>query len=303
MKIASVTMKTVQNAETNFKVIEGYVKAASAEGVDLIVFPEGALMGYPSDMRMADPNELSYLHEASEVCIGDEKGEYVNKVIALAKEYNIYIVTGITERDPVYYDIIYNSMILVGPEGYYGNYRKVCPLDEFTVFDPGREYHVYKTPIGKIGLGVCYDVAFPEAYREMALMGADIVCAGVQWGLSCENPDNITDADLSYRFYDVFGKSRAAENGIYVVISNSIRDTNALCAHSRVIDPVGQVLADTGYAEGMAVAKTDVQKEIISAKRGYEWYTLMMLKDRQPSAYKLLCSGTRYGQVSEEALG
>lgn len=150
-----------------------------------------------TSFNMSAPEELARLHKNAEVCEGPNKGKYVNKIIDLAKEYNVYIFTGITERNKDYYDIIYNSVILVGPEGYIGNYRKVRPNDELDVYCHGDEYSVYDIPIGRIGLMICYDLDFSEPARELALKGAEIICCGCQWPY--HDPDPVDKAsDTAY---------------------------------------------------------------------------------------------------------
>ena len=83
-------------------------------------------------------------------------------------------VTGLLERDG---DTLYNAAILVGPDGLIGSYRKThlpfLGVDRFVM--PGDELKVFDTPLGRIGLIICYDLRFPEVTRTLALAGADIV--------------------------------------------------------------------------------------------------------------------------------
>ena len=119
----------------------------------------------------------------------------------LAKKHNLYIVAGLLERDR---HLIYNVAVLLGPEGaLVGKYRKVClPRGEIIGgIAPGKDYPVFQTRFGKLGLMVCYDGFFPEVARELTNRGAEVIAWPV-WGC---NPE--------------LASARACENHVYVVSS------------------------------------------------------------------------------------
>ena len=97
-----------------------------------------------------------------------------------ARRHNIYIVAGIAERAG---GALYNSAVVLGPSGYIGTFRKVhLWAAENLFFEPGDlGFPVFKTPIGRIGVAICYDGWFPETFRLQALQGADIVCVPTNW--------------------------------------------------------------------------------------------------------------------------
>ena len=97
-----------------------------------------------------------------------------------AARLKVYIVAGINEREG---NLLYNSSILIGPEGHIGTFRKVHLWNEENLFfEPGNlGFPVFKTPIGRIGTFICYDGWFPESYRLCALQGADIICIPTNW--------------------------------------------------------------------------------------------------------------------------
>src|SRR5580693_5738204 len=78
---------------------------------------------------------------------------------------------------------LYNSAVIVGPSGYVGTFRKVHLWGaENLFFEPGDlGFPVFKTPIGRIGVAICYDGWFPETFRLQALQGADVVCVPTNW--------------------------------------------------------------------------------------------------------------------------
>ena len=120
---------------------------------------------------------------------------------ALARKHGLYIVAGLIERDG---HLIYNVAVLLGPDGKLtGKYRKVClPRGEIAAgIAPGKDYPVFSTRFGKLGMMVCYDGFFPEVARELANAGAEVIAWPV-WGC---NPD--------------LAIARACDNQIYLVSS------------------------------------------------------------------------------------
>ena len=129
------------------------------------LLPELANSGYVFRDR-AEAFEL-----AEEVPTGETSAAWVDA----ARHHDVYIVAGIAERAGT---TLYNSAILLGPSGYIGTFRKMHLWSaENLFFEPGDlGFPVFKTPIGRIGVAICYDGWFPETFRLQALQGADIVC-------------------------------------------------------------------------------------------------------------------------------
>jgi predicted amidohydrolase len=107
---------------------------------------------------------------------------------------------------------IFNTAVLIDPEGeLVGLHRKVhLWSSERRYFRPGNEFPVFRIKIGRVGIGICYDLDFPETARILALSGAQIVFFPSAYMKPYE------------RQADVYVQSRAAENGIYVAFSNRI---------------------------------------------------------------------------------
>jgi predicted amidohydrolase len=107
-------------------------------------------------------------------------GDTVRTWEALAEEKDIYIVSGILEKDG---DKFYNAAVLIGPDGFIGKFRKMHLWDEDKVwFEPGDlGIPVFQTPIGRISMIICYDMWFSEMWRIAAMKGADIVCVPTNW--------------------------------------------------------------------------------------------------------------------------
>jgi predicted amidohydrolase len=154
----------------NHAVITTELRAAAAKGARLVVLPELCTTGCMFDDR------------AQAVALSEEipTGPSSRLLQTLAAELDLHIVAGLAERDG---DCVYNSAVLVGPQGHIGSYRKLHLWDhENTVLDPGDTgLPVFDTALGNIGMLICYDAWFPETFRSLALSGADVVCVSANW--------------------------------------------------------------------------------------------------------------------------
>ncbi len=147
------------------------VEAAAADGAQIVLLPELASSGY----MFADRAELASLAEPRD---GPAITEWAN----LAEAFGLTIVAGFPEAAG---DRIYNSAAVVDRTGLRGVYRKAHLWDsENAVFDRADDLPLLvDTEHGRIGVMVCYDVEFPEWVRAVALAGADLLCAPVNWPL------------------------------------------------------------------------------------------------------------------------
>jgi len=163
------------------------IAEAARQKADLVVLPETLTFfrsGKPF-VKCAEP-------------VPGPSTEYFGK---LAREHGLYIVAGLVERDR---HLIYNVATLLGPDGrLVGNYRKVClPRSEIEGgLAPGKEYPVFRTRFGTVGMMICYDGFFPEVARALATRGAEVIAWPV-WGC---NP--------------LLAAARACENHVYLVSS------------------------------------------------------------------------------------
>lgn len=147
------------------------IESAARDGAQIVVLPELASSGYV----FADRDELASLAETRD-------GPAVSDWTDLAQSLGLVIVGGFPEAAG---DAIYNSAVVVDKSGLRGFYRKAHLWDsENAVFDRGDDLPlVVDTGHGRIGVMICYDVEFPEWVRAVALSGADLLCAPVNWPL------------------------------------------------------------------------------------------------------------------------
>ena len=158
--------------EENVKRSIELINEAADKGANLIVLPELANTGYMFNTRQ----------ECFELCEKIPEGSTTQAWMKVAKERGVYIAAGIGEMSEDGTKL-YNSAVLVGPDGYIGTHRKLHLWhDEMLFFEPGDlSYQVFHTPIGRIGMLVCYDMWHPESFRILGCMGADVICCSANW--------------------------------------------------------------------------------------------------------------------------
>jgi predicted amidohydrolase len=251
----------------NLEVCLGRLEEAAAAGAQLLVLPECAIPGYMFD---SGDEAMPYAEEIP--------GPTTEALAEACRRLDVYAVCGLLERDG---DVIHNAAVLVGPEGLIGSYRKThlpfLGVDRFVV--PGEELPVFETPLGRIGLEICYDLRFPEVTRTLALKGADIVA----------HPTNFPMAAKVQT--EVITLARAAENRVYLLTANRVGKERwgEFCGWSQIVDPYGRRLAEAGETEeALLVADVELEKArdkdyVIPGE-----YELYLFGHRRPELYSAL---------------
>lgn len=159
-----------QNRAANLSTSLELALEAVNNGANLIVLPELTNTGYFFQ------NRQDAFDHAEAVPEGPSVGSWED----FARHHQVYLVAGLTEREG---SKLYNTGVLVGPDGFIGKYRKahLWNLEKlwFTAGDSG--FPVFDTPIGRIGLLICWDIWFPEVPRILSQQGADIICSLNNW--------------------------------------------------------------------------------------------------------------------------
>lgn len=157
---------TFWDLEGNWQTFERTVAAHAGEGVDLIVTPECYLDGYVVDAK--DWNPQRFASVAQDV----KTSPYIQRLRALAKKYNVYILFGFTENSGGKF---YDSAIMVDRSGAtVGIYHKTMLQEQDLRFSPGQDLPVFATEWGKMGVLICADRRWPESARVERLKGARI---------------------------------------------------------------------------------------------------------------------------------
>ncbi len=199
---------------------------ASRAGADLVVLPELSNSG--CDLSREQAFELA---EEAE----DSHGPTLRTWREVAEERDIFVVGGILESEG---DLLYNSAAVVGPN-FFGRYRKTHLWDgEKLLYEAGRELPIFETPLGRVGILICYDAWFPEAARTLALRGADLLC------IPSNAPDDWVPEEQrrgGLTMLNVHAISHANANRIFVACANRVED--GYQGRSCIVDPTGGVLA------------------------------------------------------------
>lgn len=270
LKMAAVSASFDRDLDADFAVVARLIQAARGTGVRLLALPEATLGGYLSSLDGSAPPPPALRVDGPEI----------ERLAALAGD--LVVTAGYCEDGG---DVLYNSAVCVTGDGVLGNHRKVHqPLAENASYDAGSEFAAFDTPVGRLGMMICYDKAFPESARALALDGAEIVVCMSAWPGSATNADPDLAKDRWKRRFDLFDQARALENQIVWLSANQSGTFGSLrfVASSKVVDPGGEILADTGITAGVAVAEVDVAEALATARR-----SMGHLRDRQPHAYGL----------------
>lgn len=284
-RIATVSMNVSYDKNENLQKYFKFMEEAANHQADLVVFPEQSLQGYLPSMSQLDLSHYQYQYENAEII---SEGNAITQIIEKAKLLNLYVVFGFTEKDADYDYKLYNASVLTGPDGFIGSYRKIHqPIDEVHIYYTGDTYPVYETKIGRIGLMICLDKAFPEAARELALAGADIIVTPLAWPYAF--PENFpnSEKDPNYQDHMIYDRARAMENQIFYVSSNHYGQSgrSTYIGYSNIIGPNGQILATTGNEEKIVYADVNVKQDIYTGKT-VGMGGVNLLRERKPETYR-----------------
>lgn len=274
IKVAGVQMEPkLGEQERNLASCLEALRQAGSRGAQLIVFPECALTGY----CFASLDEAMPLAEPI-------PGSSTERLAAACRQLGVYAVVGLLEKEG---ERCYNAAALVGPQGLVGSYRKIhlpyLGVDRFVT--PGqRPFSVYETPIGRIGLNICYDTLFPESARVMALEGAEVIVLPTNWARGRERvPGYVINA-------------RALENKVNYLAVNRVGQERGFTfiGASTIASPLGDTLAKAGEGEEVIYAELDLalarEKHTIIVPGEFEFN---LFKDRRPAFYGAITEGTR----------
>ncbi|MCA2217172.1 carbon-nitrogen hydrolase family protein [Jidongwangia harbinensis] len=271
IRMAAVADEFDRDLDGDFARIEKLIESARADGVHLLALPEACLGGYLAHLDGGADQPPALRLDSPEIA----------RLVELAG--SMVVCAGYCEADG---DRRYNSVVCVGAGRVLGNHRKVHqPLRENASYASGDTFAAFDTPVGRIGLMICYDKAFPESARMLALDGAEIIVCVSAWpGSRTDAPADLAEDRWTRRF-DLFDRARALENQVVWLSANQAGTFGSLrfVSSAKVVDPGGDVLATTGTAAGVAVADVPVAGVIAAARR-----SMGHLRDRRPEAYPAL---------------
>jgi predicted amidohydrolase len=238
MKIALVQMEIkekncIGNTEHGLQLLEEAAKES-----DLVVLPEIWTTGY----------SLGHLEEEAVTL----DGPLVQKICNIARKHNCSLLPGSL---PVQKSgLIYNLLPAVSREGkIVSEYSKVHlfgMFEEEKFFAPGSDFSVFDLDGICCGSTICYDLRFPEFYRYLALQGAQLIVCPAEW------PARRGEG------FDLLSRARAFENHLFMAAVNCVGTFKGdpFYGHSRIIDPLGHIIAEGGDREEIIRAEIDLEQ-------------------------------------------
>jgi predicted amidohydrolase len=249
---ACIQLQCNSDLARNWAVTERLVREAAAAGAQLIVTPENTTFLGPHHQKVALAEPVD--------------GPTHQAFSRLAAELKICLLVGsVAEVAPGDTERCHNTSLLFGPDGsLISSYRKVHLFDvdvedgvcfkESDTISPGSEAVVAQTPVGTIGMSICYDLRFPELYRRLVEGGAQILTV----------PSAFTHKTGTAHWH-VLLRARAIENQAWVIAPGQVghHDDDGLrhsYGHSLIINPWGEIVAEVPEGEGFAVAEIDLER-------------------------------------------
>jgi predicted amidohydrolase len=240
--------------EANHAKAVSYIRSAASQGCDLVVLPEYHLTSWVPD----DPAFATH-------CAQHEK--YTTAYCALAKELHINIVPGtIVEQHG---SQLLNVASFISPDGaVLGRYQKKNlwhPERPHLTSSAHEPHAAFDTPLGRAGLLICWDLAFPEAFRELVAAGAKIIVVPTFWTLAdCNAAGLARNPRAEALFLETTLVARCFENTCMVVFANvggpvGEGAKGAWAGLSQVAVPFQGALGKMGDEEGMSVVEVDMQ--------------------------------------------
>ncbi|MGW5383581.1 carbon-nitrogen hydrolase family protein [Nocardia sp. NPDC003963] len=269
-----------RDMEACYETVASLIEQARQHGSHLLVLPEACLGGYlPSLGGGAESAEARERRLRSLPPALTLDGPELRRVAAMAGD--LVVTLGFCEADG---ELRYNAAVTLTGDGVLGSYRKVHqPLGENLCYAAGTEYRAFDTPIGRMGMQICYDKAFPEAARALALDGAEIITSLSAWPTArTATVERLEDDRWTQRF-DIFDRARAVENQVVWVSSNQAGTFGSLrfVCSAKIVGPGGDILATTGTEAGLATATMNVEHALELARGG----GMYNLRDRRPELY------------------
>ena len=270
IKLALCQMDVIDDKERNLKKATEMIAESVEKNADFIVLPEMFNCPYSNDKF------IEYQEE-------EHASPTLNLISSLASENNVYILSGsIPEKDN---GNLYNTSYLFGRDGkIIAKHRKMHLFDidvkdritfkESDVLTAGNDFTIADTEFGKIGIGICYDIRFPELARIMVEEGALI--------LLYPGAFNLTTGPAHW---ELLFRSRALDNQVFCVGVAPALNKNASYhsyGHSIITNPWGEVIAKADEKEELVIAEITLN-EIKKVRE-----ELPLLKNKRKDLYELV---------------
>ena len=284
MRVAAVSMNgRLGEPERVLDDIATWCERAVAEKADLVLFPELVVHGH------CTPNTWALAELVPD-------GPSAQRLAQLAYKYRLFLCVGLSEKER---DIVYNTQVLIGPDGFIGKQRKLhLSRDEVQYYKGGRDINVFDIGKCRVGIAICYDNEFPEVARILALRGADVflmphASRDKMWQ---DTPESEAAARRYMHDYYMPYAMRAKENACFAVLADQAGRAGYVDIYPRdhqnqphhpgaalIFGPDGAVLASSQVEhirDEMIVATLDAA--LLAEQRAHPNY---QLRTRRPELY------------------
>jgi predicted amidohydrolase len=249
-RAAVVQMTSTADVERNLAAAESLVEEAAAQGATFVGVPENFAFLRSEGEPVPEPQDLD--------------GPWVSRMADLARRLELTLLLGSIPERVQGDTLIRNTSVLLGPDGaLLAVYRKIHLFDidlpgmehlkESRAVRPGIDIVVAESPVGPLGLSICYDVRFPELYRELARRGARVLCV----------PAAFTER-TGKAHWSLLLRARAVENLAWVLAPAQVGQHGggrASWGHAMIVDPWGEIVAEVRDGEGVALADLDFDRQ------------------------------------------
>ena len=261
-----------QNRPGNLKNSLELALQAVRRGANLIVLPELANTGY------LFANRQDAFDHAEPVPDGPSTRAWID----FAVQHQVYLVAVLAERDDMQ---LFDTAVLLGPDGFIGMYRKAHLWNQEKLwFSPGDlGFPVFETPIGRIGLLICWDIWFPEVPRLLSLQGADIICSLNNWVWT--PPPLFDEAGKCMASY--LTMTAAHVNNVFIAAANRIGEERGgrYLGCSLIAGTNGWPIGEVASADEEAIIYADI--DLSTARSAPIWNSLNDLyRDRRVDLYE-----------------
>ncbi len=263
-KVAAIQMVSTADIEANLEAASRLIARAAAEGAELVLLPEVFAVLEAGPMRQygeieAEPDSLlqgflsAQARDNNLIVVGgtipliSRPGKSESGSDDLVEDGRVRpacLVYDCNGDQFARYDKIHLFDVMVDDEQ--------SQYSESRSYEAGDEVVCVDTPIARLGLSICYDMRFPELYRELFRLGAEVVTVPAAF-------TKVTGA----AHWEVLLRARAIENQCYIIAAGQggrHSQSRETWGNSMIIDPWGSILARLGEGEGVALAEIDLDK-------------------------------------------
>lgn len=249
MKIALLQLNSTGDKEKNLELITPKIREAAAAGASLVVLPEATMQAFDNGRLDTQAEDLD--------------GPFAAALRELAAELGVTIVAGMFRpadtRDGR--NRVYNTALITGG-GLHEGYDKIHTFDaydyrESDTVKPGGELVTFEHEGTVVGVATCYDIRFPEQFKDLARRGAEVVIVPTSWA----------DGEGKRHQWRVLTLARALDAGVFIAAACQSRPGGQAKAgqksgptgigHSVVVTPTGERLAEAGYGDDLLVVDID----------------------------------------------